>query len=328
MDALRYCEHDQPRIVSSLSGERNDNFLVVDSTGRRLIVRWFRRNPDRARIAFQLDVQEHLSREGIPTAAIVATRDRRRITPGEPPCVAFEYLEGTHYAFTSFTQLKAAARTFAHLHAALDTLRIDDVPTAMNPHVERWWQLPGQEIEALGATVRPHDLALLQRTLAQLDLDACTRLPTGFVHGDFHGRNLIFSQDEVAAVLDFDVVHRTVRAAVVARSVLAFARPQRGSLHVRAKFATTFLAEYQRHRPLTDPERAALPALAFTPRAGECELLAAEGEDRAIWAARRIGAVVTLAGQREKFARTIPASAPGDLISLFARHISEATSTK
>ena len=313
MDAMRYYELDQPRIVSSLSGERNDNFLVVDSAGRRLIVRRFWRNTDRARIAFQLDVQEHLSREGIPTAAIVGTRDRRRITPGEPPCVAFEYAAGVHYAFRSFAQPKAATRTLAHLHDALDTLRIDDVPTAMNPHVERWWQLPGQEIEALGATVGPHELALLQRTLAQLDLDACTGLPTGFVHGDFHGRNLLFRQGEVAAVLDFDVVRHTARAVDVARSVLAFARPQRGSLHVRAKFAATFLAEYQRHRPLTDPERAALPtllALVFTPRAEKCELLAAEGEDPAIWAAGRIGAVVTLAGQRERLARTIAASAP------------------
>jgi Ser/Thr protein kinase RdoA (MazF antagonist) len=314
MDALRHYELDQPRIASSFPGERNDNFLVEDSAGRRLVVRRFRRNPGRARIAFQLDVQEHLSREGVPTAAIVATRDRRRITPGEPPCVAFEYVGGAHYAFTSFAQLKAAARTLAHLHDALDTLRIDDVPTAMNPHVERWWQLLGHEIEALGATVRPHDLALLQRTVAELDLDACARLPAGFVHGDFHGRNLIFRQDEVAAVLDFDVVHRTVRAVDVARSLLAFARPRRGSLHVRAGFATTFLAEYQRHRPLTDPERAALPtllALVFAPRAEKCQLVAAEGEDPAVWAAGRIGAVAALAGQREELARVIAASARG-----------------
>lgn len=312
MDALRHYELDQPHIVSSFPGERNDNFLIEDRTGRRLVIRRFRRNPDRARIAFQLDVQEHLSRAGVPTAAIVATRDRRRITPGEPPCVAFEYIDGAHYAFTSLAQLKAAARTLAHLHDTLDTLRIDDVPTAMNPHVERWWQLPGQEIEALGATVRPHDLALLQRTVAQLDLDACARLPAGFIHGDFHGRNLIFSQDEVAAVLDFDVVHRTVRAVDVARSMLAFARPQRGSIYVRTEFATTFLAEYQRHRPLTDPERAALPtllALVFTPRAEKCKLLATEGEDPASWAAERIGAVVALARQREQLARTIAASA-------------------
>jgi Ser/Thr protein kinase RdoA (MazF antagonist) len=311
VDALRHYELDQPRITSSLPGERNDNVLVEDRTGRRLVIRRFRRNPDRARITFQLDVQEHLSREGVPAAAIVATRDRRRITPGEPPCVAFEYVDGTHYAFSSSAQLKAAARTLAHLHDALDTLRIDDVPTAVNPHVERWWQQPGQEIEALAATAGPLDLALLQHTLAQLDLDACACLPAGFVHGDFHGRNLIFSQDDVAAVLDFDAVHRTARAVDVARSVLAFARPQRGSLHVRADFATTFLTEYQRHRPLTDPERAALPtllALTFTPRAQKSELLAAEGEDPAIWAAGRISAVAALTAQREELAQTIAAS--------------------
>jgi Ser/Thr protein kinase RdoA (MazF antagonist) len=312
VDALRHYELDRPRIVSSFPGERNDNFLVEDHSGRRLVIRRFRRNPGRARIAFQLDVQEHLSQAGVPNAAIIATRHRSRITPGEPPCVAFEYIDGAHYAFTSLAQLKAAARTLAHLHDTLDTLRIDDVPTTVNPHVERWWQRPGQEIDALGATVRPHDLALLQRTVAQLDLDACARLPAGFIHGDFHGRNLIFHQDQVAAVLDFDVVHHTVRALDVARSMLALARPQRGSLHVRTEFATTFLAEYQRHRPLTEPERAALPTLltlAFTPRAGKCQLLAAEGKDPASWAAERIATVVALAGQRDKLARTIAAGA-------------------
>ncbi len=311
MDALRHYQLDQPRIASSFPGERNDNFLIEDSTGRRLVIRRFRRNPDRARIAFQLDVQEHLSRAGVPTAAIVVTRDHRRITPGEPPCVAFEYIHGDHYAFTSLAQLKAAARTLASLHDALDTLRIDDVPMTVNPHVERWWQQPGQEIEALAPTVRRHDLALLERTVAQLDLDACARLPAGYVHGDFHGRNLIFSQDDVAAVLDFDVVHHTVRAVDVARSLLAFARPQRGSLRARPEFAATFLAEYQRRRPLTNAERAALPtllALVFAPRAAKCQLLAAEGDDPASWAAERISAVAALAAQRVKLAQTIAAS--------------------
>ena len=166
------------------------------------------------------------------------------------------------------------------------------------------------EIEALAPAVRRHDLALLERTLAQLDLDACARLPAGYVHGDFHSRNLIFSQDNVDAVLDFDVVHRTVRALDVARSLLAFAQPQPGSLHARPEFATAFLAGYQRHRPLTDAERAALPtllALTFAPRARKCELLAAEGADPASWAAGCIGAVAALAAQRGALAQTIAA---------------------
>lgn len=96
MDALRHYGLDQPGIASWFLGERNDNVLVEDSTGRRLVVRRFRRNPGRARIAFQLDVQEHLSRAGVPAAAIVATSGGCRITPGEPPCVAFEYVDGAH----------------------------------------------------------------------------------------------------------------------------------------------------------------------------------------------------------------------------------------
>ena len=76
MEALRYYELERPEIVSTFASERNDNVVVEDRGGKRLVVRRFRRNLDRERIAFQLDVQEHLAARRVPTPAIVLTRFR------------------------------------------------------------------------------------------------------------------------------------------------------------------------------------------------------------------------------------------------------------
>ena len=303
MEALRYYELERPQIVFTFASERNDNVVVEDRGGKRLVVRRFRRNSDRERIAFQLDVQEHLAARRVPTPAIVLTREGQRITPGDPPCVAFEYVNGGAFCFECRAQAKAAARMLARVHDGLDELGEAEVPTPLNPHIERWWLDPRRELEALSAYLAPERLVTLEQILGELDLAALQTLPRGLVHGDFHGRNLLFAGDEVVAVLDFDVVHHTVRAADVARGLLAFARPHRGSLEVRPEFWTGFLCEYESRRPLTSHERDALPSLLplmFAPRVEKCELLAAEGEDPSAWAASRVDTMAVLAGHQQE----------------------------
>ena len=291
MEELRHYVLDRPRVVSTFPSERNDNALVEDQGGRKIVLRRFRRNTDRKRIAFQLDVQEHLAARGIPTPAILPTRDGQRVTPDDPPCVAFDYVDGASYSFTSLTQTKTAAETLARVHHALDDLTSVEVPTPLNPHIERWWRDPERELDALAPYVPPRQLARLEQTLGALDLAALATLPAGLVHGDFHGRNVLFRQDKVVALLDFDVVHRTIRATDVARALLAFARPSRGSLHIRPEVAAAFLSQYARGRSLTEPEREALPTLltlVYMPRVAKCTLLAAEGGDASAWATERI----------------------------------------
>jgi homoserine kinase type II len=298
MEAMHYYELQGPRVVSTFASERNDNIVVEDREGRRLVVRRFRRNTERDRIAFQLDVQEHLAARQVPTPVIVLTREGERITPGDPPCVAFEYVDGAAFSFHRLAQAKAAARMLARVHDGLDELGHDEVPTPINPHIERWWLDAKRELDAMSAYLASDRLARLEQILGELELAGLQTLPHGLVHGDFHGRNLLFAGDEVVAVLDFDVVHHTVRAADVARALLAFARPHRGSLHVRPEFWTGFLSEYESQRPLTAHERDALPTLLtllFAPRVEKCELLAAEGENPTEWAASRVDAMTLLA---------------------------------
>ena len=55
-----------------------------------------------------------------------------------------------------------------------------------------------------------------------LPLAVVDELPPAWVHGDFHPRNVIFADDQVRAVLDFDVVHYGFRLEDIAYAMSGF----------------------------------------------------------------------------------------------------------
>ena len=56
----------------------------------------------------------------------------------------------------------------------------------------------------------------LKRVRGRLDAAGASSFPVSIVHGDFIAQNLLFQDDEVSGVLDFDSVHVDLRAADVA----------------------------------------------------------------------------------------------------------------
>lgn len=96
---------------------RNINAVMIDGEGARFVLRCHRRNPDRARIEFQLDFQEHLRGNGIPTAEIITTgTGERLVDDGRRTWVLFRHMPGTAYDYSSEQELRSAARCLADLH--------------------------------------------------------------------------------------------------------------------------------------------------------------------------------------------------------------------
>lgn len=89
---------------------RNINAVMIDGEGARFVLRCHRRNPDRVRIEFQLDFQEHLRGNGIPTAEIITTgTGERLIDDGRRTWVLFRHMPGTAYDYLSEQELRSAA---------------------------------------------------------------------------------------------------------------------------------------------------------------------------------------------------------------------------
>jgi Ser/Thr protein kinase RdoA (MazF antagonist) len=160
-------------------------------------------------------------------------------------------------------------RWLARFHSACEDFESREVRTDTIPDVRRWWLDGEGELRRLkrmfnGLRVEAELDFLhgwqsqLRRTWPPATLDA---LRTAWVHGDYHGRNMVFAGDRLTGLFDFDVVHSGFRIEDVALALFAFGREGRESDRIRAWTARVLVDEYEREARLTKLERRALPMM-------------------------------------------------------------------
>ncbi len=249
---------------------------------------------------FQLAFQRQLYRFGYPTSEIILSNAGGLCVEAEAgPWVVFSYVEGSEYDFSRMGQVSEAGRRLAEFHTITAPIDLQEVVLDINPQMRRWWTHGEEELAALEAMFRDdgvgEELAFLRAWHAELlnewPLTRLDALPAGWVHSDFHGRNMVFVGDELRGLFDFDPLHRGVFVEDVAHALFMFGREFRGSTHIRPNAARLFLDAYNAGRRLTDKERAALPmmaVLAWAPTAPYQALHRRDGEDTVAWFRRYV----------------------------------------
>ena len=294
------------------ASKRNDSFLVEDAAGDRYVLRRYRRNPDEARILFQLRFQQELYRRGFPTSRIVeAEADELFVASEAGPWAVFGLVEGCEFDFARVAQVAEAGRRLAQFHTVSESIELEHVALDVNPDARRWWTRGEDELAALDALFRgrgvDEELAFVRDWAAELrdgmSLDALERLPAGWAHGDYHGRNMVFVEDELGGLFDFDVLYRGLYVEDVAYGLFMFGREFRGSRRIRPEAAQLFLDGYDRVRALADDERALLPvmmALGWSPRAAYYALMERDGEDAVAFFQRDVSFVRDLQAEAQR----------------------------
>jgi Ser/Thr protein kinase RdoA (MazF antagonist) len=253
------------------ASNRNDNLLVIDAMGVRYVLRRFRRNPDPRRVEFQVRFQQHLLRRGFPTAEVVETHAGTCCVLADDgfPWVLVTHVEGREYDFGRIGQVAEAARRLAQFQAVAETFPGAQVAVEHAPPLRAWWVRCDENLRELaklfaGSAVE-EELTFVQdwwaRVLAEWPLARVDALPVGWVHHDYHGRNMVFVQDEMRGLFDFDAVERCPLVCDVAYGIYSFGREARGSTRIREAVARVFLDTYTRERPLTREEWAAFPVM-------------------------------------------------------------------
>jgi homoserine kinase type II len=281
--ALRHYPLQAPVVLRrDAVGIINDNWLVADSaSGRRYVLRDYRRVTDPARIAFQIAFQEHLLAGGFPTASIVKTKGGELYASvGGLHWALFGFVEGEPYDFASLPQAREAGKGLARFDAVAASYTGPVVappvtetrfgPAPVSSYVWRTSVLAAEQEQRLRELFAgkgfDEELGFFGRwrrnTSAMWPSERLEALPQAWLHCDYHGRNMVFQSDGLAGLFDFDYVTRGPRTLDVGRGIFKFAREQRGSTTLREEFCRAFLDGYESLQPLSEEECAALPFMA------------------------------------------------------------------
>jgi len=205
------------------------------------------------------------------------------------PWALFTFVEGIEYDFSRMKQTHEAARRLAEFHTVTDSFQHQEVVIDIS-QMPDWWANSREEIQALeefftGAGV-DNELTCIREYVNELlrewPLERNALLRLAWVHGDYHGRNMVFVGDEMRGLFDFDVIHRGFRISDVSLAMFNFGREYRGSSTIRSEVAQSFLEEYTRHSELRQEELQALPIFAvlyLVPFAAYYAMLRRDGED-------------------------------------------------
>lgn len=120
------------------------------------------------------------------------------------------------------------------------------------------------------------------KLIQDLPLTVLDRLPSGWIHRDYHGRNMLFSGDNLCGLFDFDELTLGPLAFDIAFGLHMFGREFRGSRKIRPEFAYSFFGEYSNIRPVTRDEIEAIPSLllfAYLPQAAYFVSHESDGDD-------------------------------------------------
>jgi Ser/Thr protein kinase RdoA (MazF antagonist) len=262
----------EPRIVRQFESYGNDAWLVEEGAGARFVLRRQLLNGNQDRLNFQLGLQAHVAMHGVPTAKVVGTRDGAdRVVDGEGvPWLLLAFVEGEEYDFSRPAQAAAAGEMLARFHVAAGTFGGEAPGPKHKPSIGVCWANHDRDVEELADMLGGEaagDLRYLRdrwgAITAAWPASRIEALPAGWLHGDYHGRNLIYSRDDIVAFLDFDDVDRGPFAYDIASSVVKLSRQGRGlPTGLRPAVAQRFLESYELIRPLTVEERASMPVLA------------------------------------------------------------------
>jgi Ser/Thr protein kinase RdoA (MazF antagonist) len=252
-------------------GYVNENWLVATDCGRYFLKR---RHPDLRhsdRIAAQHHLLTALSEANFPVPLPRITRTGQTWLALEAEVYElYDCVEAQPYNHQRSAHLTAAAQTLGQYH----TLAVDIAPAALQNlgdlyHPAHLHPLLAEANRRWAESGEAPLLRNLQAHAAELILRAKVGLlPQVTIHGDYYAGNLLFQDDQIVCVVDWDKARRAPRVVELAEALIYFASPQPGTLQnlvyrgvLQWGPLAQFLHNYTQHITLQPAEIEALPNL-------------------------------------------------------------------
>ena len=237
-------------------GVENSNFMLETERGRFFLTVYEKRvRADE--LPFFLNLLTWLADHGYPSAAPVADRSGATLkTVRGKPCAIVTFLPGLSVRRPSVAHCREAGEGLARLHLAASgypATRPNDLGHAA-------WAPMFAKLNDAADDLKPGLAATLQSDLDKLATHWPTDLPLGLIHADYFPDNVFFQGGKFAGAIDFYFACNDALAYDLAVALNAWCFEADGSFNITS--ARALVGGYEKHRPLNDGERAALPILA------------------------------------------------------------------
>jgi len=243
------------RLDGIREGVENSNYHLHTTSGRYILTIYEKR-VDPADLPFFLDLMEHLGRRGLPCPLPVAARDgvALRALAGKPAAIV-TYLDGRSARGIGPGHCQGLGEALGTMHRAGDGF---PRRRANALSLGGWQQLLAA---CLGRAdeVSPGLAAELTAELAFLRSAWPGDLPAGVIHADLFPDNVFFEGERITGLIDFYFACDDLLAYDLGICLNAWCfEPDRAFNITKAR---AMLRGYQRARPLSREELAALPIL-------------------------------------------------------------------
>jgi homoserine kinase type II len=251
--------YDLGRILSCkgiAEGVENTNYLVHTDKGP-VFLTLYERRVDPRDLPFFLGLKEHLAAHGI--SCPLPVRDRAGRLFGElagRPAAFVTFLEGVWHRRPSAVHCGAVGTILAQLHLAGRNFTL----TRKNALGIDGWQPLFQRFAEQANAIAPGLRLVIDGEIGALADRWPRDLPAGVIHADLFPDNVFFIGDTLSGVIDFYFACNDAFAYDLAICLNAWCFEVDGSFNLTKGQA--LLRGYQRVRPLSSAEQAALPLLA------------------------------------------------------------------
>ena len=237
-------------------GVENSNFLLHTEAGF-FILTLYEKRVDEADLPFFLGLMEHLSARGLTCPQPV--KNRRGEALGRlagRPAVIVTFLDGMWVRRPDARQCAMVGEALGKLHAAGADFPMKR-PNALS--IEGWPPL-FRAVETRADEVLPGLAVMIAEELSHLQSGWPKNLPSGVIHADLFPDNVFFLTGKLSGLIDFYFACTDALVFDLAICLNAWCFEADASFNITKGMA--LVNGYERVRPLSDAEVAALPVLA------------------------------------------------------------------
>ncbi len=237
-------------------GVENSNYLVHTGTGPFILTLYEKRVRPKD-LPYFLGLMEHLAARGISCPLPVRDREGNALkTLAGRPAALISFLEGLWVRRPGLEHCAGLGQALGRFH-----LRGLDFPMSRGNDLSLpgWRALYGDVSESADGVI-PGLKDVIAGELQYLEANWASDLPKGVIHADLFPDNVFFLDDKVSGLIDFYFACNDMLAYDVAVCLNAWCFEPDASFNVSK--ARVLLQAYERERPLTEAELAALPLLA------------------------------------------------------------------